>query len=223
LTKGAFGAGSEPDWHGTARSRASLKTEREKMAMDYKVIKQFIQQICDCAVEALPRFCELMDLPATEMHESSLVSYVFDCIGEKISLEPELMAKTIWQWNHNGKPTPPGVKRQQRIDLTLFEPQDVPKNDQHPLCFIEFKRHGNVDNDYRKLKDLTRLLECPIGAACGIDRNAADLPRWLQETMPAGERFVVSKEWEFAKTQTRLVVFSKLFATAPPHDASPVS
>jgi hypothetical protein len=100
--------------------------------MDFERIKPVIQQICDCAVGALRRFCDLTDLPPTDMHESFLASYVFDRIGEKVSMAPELMAATIWDWNHNGTSMPCGVKRQQRIDLTLFEPQEVPKDQQHP-------------------------------------------------------------------------------------------
>jgi len=156
--------------------------------MNYKLIEPFVEQICNSAVDALRRFCELTDLAPTDMHESFLASYVFDRTGEKISLAPELMVATIWKWNHNEKPMPPGITKQQRIDLTLFGPQEVPKDRQHPWCFIEFERRGSVDTDYWKLKELTRLLECPFGAACCVDRNTESNTRqWLQETTPAGE------------------------------------
>ena len=155
------------------------------------------------------------------MHESFMASYVFDHLGEQNSMAPEIMASTIWGWNHT-KPMPEEVKKQQRIDLTLFAPQNAPKSEQHPWCFIELKRNWNVENDYWKLKSLLPLLECPFGAVCGVlEETEANTRQWLPKETPAGERFVVSRQWtaKVKERQRTFVVAGYLFPRDPPGGA----
>jgi hypothetical protein len=179
---------------------------------DFDATEATVQQICDCAAQSLFRFCQLTDFPPEAMHESFMASYVFDRLGSEISMAPELMASTIWGWN-NKEPMGSGIKAQQRIDLTLFAPQELPKKEQHPWCFIEFKRRGLVDTDYWKIKTLLPVLECPFGVACGAEAGTgASTHAWLKEATPSGERFVVSKAVEIAEWEHSYVVFAYLFA-----------
>jgi hypothetical protein len=80
------------------------------------------------------------------MHESFMASFVFDRLGEKRSMAPELMVSTIWEWNHyHTLPVPPlpsGIKPQQRVDLTLFAPPEAPKDDQHPCALSNLNETG---------------------------------------------------------------------------------
>jgi hypothetical protein len=52
-----------------------------------------------------------------------MASYVFDRLGETLSLAPELTVSTLWTWKNSDAdlipPLPEGIKPQQRIDLAL--------------------------------------------------------------------------------------------------------
>lgn len=197
--------------------------------IDFTLIKAVLQEICDCAVQALGRFSELTNFHPKAMHESFMASYAFDRLGGKISMAPELMVRTISDWNNPGVPLPAGVKPQQRVDLTLFEPQNVQKDDQNTWCLIEFKRlSGNVNADYEKVKSLLPVLDCPFGAACGVvEDTVSGVQSWLpKETLP-GEHYVISKPWigeiatkhgdgTITRGQSTFVMYSYLFANPHP-------
>jgi hypothetical protein len=185
---------------------------------DFTAVETAMQDVCNYAVDSLGRFSHLTDLGPQSMHESFMASFVFDRLGEKRSMAPELMVSTIWKWKHyHTQPVPPlpsGIKPQQRVDLTLFAPPEAPNHNHHPWCFIEFKRNWNVETDYWKLKSFTKLLECPCGFASGILRDTeANTRQWLgDEARTLGERFVVSRQWNDSR-QCPFVVAGWLFAS----------
>ena len=153
-----------------------------------------------------------------------MASYVFDHLGKEISMMPEVMVSTLWTWNkaENDFPTPPlpeEIRGQQRIDLVLFTPQDVPKNEQRIWCLIEFKRDSRVGGDITKMKSLLPLFDgCDFGAACGVV-EVEKYPNWFNkeraEATARGERFVTSQPWNaiIANKARSFVVFAHLFAT----------
>ena len=189
---------------------------------DFSPIEGILQEICDCAVQALGQFWNLTDFHPKAMHESFMASYVFDRLGCKFSMAPELMVRTIWDWNNPGKPLPLGVKPQRRIDLTLFQPQNFPKEDQHTWCLVEFKRNWGIENDCWRVKSLLPLLQSPFGAACGVlAETEASVRDWLPKETPPGASFVISKQLDvnIDGKLCSFVVAGYLFASAAPTGA----
>jgi hypothetical protein len=196
-------------------------------AMEFSSVEPIIQKICDGAVRALGRFCNLTDMEPQAMHESFMASYVFDRLGRKISMAPEVTVSTLWKWNRTDNniippmPTHIEKKRKQRIDLTLFTPQNVQKEYQHIWALIEFKRNYGVDRDYEKLRALLPFFDgCDFGVACGVV-DAEKHHDWLAHEEPEaaagrGERFVTSALWKtvIEGRPRSFVVFAHLF-TAP--------
>lgn len=193
--------------------------------MDFRSIEPAIQGICDCAVKALGRYCKLTGLYHWDMHESFIASYVFDHLGTKISMAPEMTVSTLWRWsktdykNNTTPAMPSNVKKHQskRIDLTLFAPQDVPKDQQHIQALVELKRNGSVEGDYERLPLLLLFDGCDFGAACGVI-DAVRSRNWVEHEAPNraaldGERFITSEPWNTViEGQPRsFLVFAHLF------------
>ncbi|HTT78752.1 MAG TPA: hypothetical protein VMF86_03650 [Stellaceae bacterium] len=193
---------------------------------DFETIEPVIQRICDSAADALRRFFKLTDFPPDWMHESFMASYVFHRLGNEISMMPEVKVSTLWEWNRsttNGPPQPlpdenlgQKIRGQRRVDLVVFRPWNIPKNQQHIWCLIEFKRNAEVGSDICKLKPLLPLfVGCEFGAACGV----ADTDKWgdwlLEEPKTAlarGERFLTCQQpWRTPDEARSFTVFAYVF------------
>ena len=110
-------------------------------------------------------------------------------------MAPEVTVSNLWKWANTDyatnitPPMPKEVERyaQQRIDLSLFTPQDANKEDQGLWGLVEFKRRGTVDSDYEKLTNLLPLLDGSFGAACGVV-DAETERDWLTTEAPRAHR-----------------------------------
>jgi hypothetical protein len=191
---------------------------------DFEEIRPSVQLICNTAAKALARFHKLTDYSPYTMHESFLASYVFDRLGAKISMMPEVMISTLWEWYHSGTDSPPplfpsGVRRQSRIDLVLFAPQTAQKCEQYIWGLVEFKRNWGVSRDIEKVKALLPLFGYPFGVVCGIVEPER-YPGWLDQEradMEAkAEHFIFSPPWEakIAGKRRSFVIFAHLFAAS---------
>jgi hypothetical protein len=128
-------------------------------------IQRMAISICDTALNALIRYHQLTDLSPSEVPEHFIQSFIFDRLGDHLSMTMETAVPTLWLWGGGGD-IPPELRK---IDIVIYNKKQQIKKEQDALVLVEIKRHHDVGSDIYKLqKILPKLRTLKYGIVVGI-------------------------------------------------------
>ncbi len=121
-------------------------------------IESVISELCQIGARAVARYVEITGSPPGDMPEYFMPAYIFDHIGDEITmtLETSFLKLLGWSMDANGaqrsQTTTQDVKAlteaanlgSPRVDLVVFKDPHLPKDEQRILALVEFKR-GWID------------------------------------------------------------------------------
>jgi hypothetical protein len=173
-----------------------------------------IREFCKHGARAVSRYVEVSDLDPEAMPEYFMPAFIFDHMGNDVSMTLETNFLTLLEFNmhakggHRESPAMEDIRAlaiaadlgKPRVDLVIYADPHLPKNKQPFLALVEFKKgwiSAGEGGDRDKLQRVLKHIDiCKYGVVCGwaaTPEEARDEARkvgdlWFEEPFEMGDR-----------------------------------